>query len=153
MTAVLVLLCVAGVCVLTYGDSSRFHHHPSATGSGSGSDDDGSAASGPRNPGSMLGDLLLIIPNAFNALYAVEWKRLVPGVQARDSLVGLGLLAAWHWVFWIWGMALLNLLHAHGVSWAEEFVLPDHEQAVALAINAGFATAGNVRSLLLVEDL
>ena len=145
----LVSCCVAGVCVLTYGDSDRFHHQPAH---GSSSSDDNGSASSDSNPGSMMGDLLLIIPNAFNAFYAVrfftvfhctfptifatffhhifhhfvtfsiifssqvEWKRLVPGVQARDSLVGLGLLAAWHWVFWIWGMALLNLLHSHCVS-------------------------------------
>ena len=58
----------------------------------------------------MEGDLLLLIPAAFNALYAVEWKRLVPGVEARDSLVGLGLLAFWHLVFWVWGFFLLNAL-------------------------------------------
>jgi uncharacterized membrane protein YgcG len=147
----LVLLCVAGVCVLTYGDSSRFHHHHDGSSDGgdsSGSADDGSSGGGgAAGAGSMLGDLLLIIPSAFNALYAVEWKRLVPGAQTRDSLVGLGLLAAWHLVFWVWGMALLNWLHhSYGVGWAEPFELPDREQAVALGINAALATASNVRA-------
>ena len=92
LRVVLVLLCVAGVCVLTYGDM-RYRHSdtggstsdnstPSEGGSGSDSEGDGE--------GSMLGDILLIIPNAFNALYAVEWKRLVPGARTRDSLAGLG---------------------------------------------------------------
>ena len=31
------------------------------------------------------GDLLLLIPAACNAFYAVEWKRLVPSTKARAS--------------------------------------------------------------------
>jgi drug/metabolite transporter (DMT)-like permease len=93
LRGLLVLLCVAGVCILTYGDMR--HHHGGTGGSASSSVDLYSAGSGSdgdsEQNGSMLGDVLLIIPNAFSALYAVEWKRLVPGAQARDSLLGLGM--------------------------------------------------------------
>ena len=90
------LLCVAGVCILTYGDTR--HRHEAISSSASSSFDDALAlvddysgsAAGSEGEGSMLGDIILIIPSAFNALYAVEWKRLVPGTHARDSLVGLG---------------------------------------------------------------
>ena len=87
-----VLLCVAGVCVLTYGDM-RYSHSDTggSTSDNSATSDSGSGnVSGNDGQGSMLGDVLLIIPNAFNALYAVEWKRLVPGARAQDSLAGLG---------------------------------------------------------------
>ena len=130
----LVLLCFGGVCVMAYGDSARFR---GGEGSSSAEGGSGSAADSGEGEGSMEGDLLLLIPAAFNALYAVEWKRLVPGVEARDSLVGLGLLAFWHLVFWVWGFFLLNAL-----GW-EVFELPDRHQTVALAINAVFCTAGN----------
>lgn len=81
---VLVLLCVVGVGVLTYGDDSHGHD------AGGSASDGGSASGDPSKTGSMRGDLLLLLPSICNALYAVEWKRLVPGVDARDSLVGLG---------------------------------------------------------------
>ena len=92
LRVVLVLLCVAGVCVLTYGDM-RYSHSDTggSTSDNSATSDSGSGnVSGNDGQGSMLGDVLLIIPNAFNALYAVEWKRLVPGARTRDSLAGLG---------------------------------------------------------------
>jgi drug/metabolite transporter (DMT)-like permease len=89
----LVAVCFAGVLLLTYGDSE-------GDGSADGSAD-GSGNGAPKSKiGPVLGDFLILVPSACNALYAVEWKRLVPGVKARDSLVGLGLLAAWHLVFW-----------------------------------------------------
>lgn len=92
LRVLLVLLCVVGVCVLTYGDIRRRDSRSTVAGSaGSSAEIDGSGSTNSsEREGSMLGDILLIIPSAFNALYAVEWKRLVPGVQARDSLVGLG---------------------------------------------------------------
>ena len=74
----LVLLCVAGVCVLTYGDGTGH----TADGSSSGS----SAAADPTRTGSVLGDLLILLPSACNAFFAVEWKRLVPGTQARVAV-------------------------------------------------------------------
>jgi drug/metabolite transporter (DMT)-like permease len=95
LRGLLVLLCVAGVCILTYGDMR--YRRGGAAGSASSVDDvdlhsTGSGSAGDKEQeGSMLGDLLLIVPNAFTALYAVEWKRLVPGTQARDSLLGLGM--------------------------------------------------------------
>ena len=50
----------------------------------------------------------------FVCSYAVEWKRLVPGTDARDSLVGLGMLAAWHLVFWSWGIWITAALGIDG---------------------------------------
>ena len=80
---------------------------------------------------------LLLVPAAWNAVYSVEWKRLVPGTDARDSLVGLGMLAAWHLVVWVWGLPLLSLL-----GW-ETFEWPSPSQAKALALNAALASFGN----------
>ena len=77
---VLCVLCVSGVTVLTFGDRAQ----PT-----NGSDGSGSESAEPSETGSMSGDLLLLLPSICNALYAVEWKRLVPGTDARDSLVGL----------------------------------------------------------------
>ena len=68
---------------------------------------------------------------------AVEWKRLVPGVEARDSLVGLGLLAAWHIVFWIWGIPITQYFEVDGPG----SIWPDEEQLGALMANAAIAGA------------
>ena len=54
------------------------------------------------------------MPDLSLSSYAVEWKRLVPGTQARDSLVGLGMLAVWHLVFWIWGIWITAALGTDG---------------------------------------
>ena len=111
----LVIVCFLGVIVLANGDDHG----------------------GQEDEGSMLGDALLLVPAAWNAVYSVEWKRLVPGTDARDSLVGLGMLAAWHLVVWVWGLPLLSLL-----GW-ETFEWPSPSQAKALALNAALASFGN----------
>ena len=54
------------------------------------------------------------MPDLSLSSYAVEWKRLVPGTQARDSLVGLGMLAVWHLVFWVWGIWITAALGTDG---------------------------------------
>ena len=54
------------------------------------------------------------MPDVSLRSYAVEWKRLVPGTQARDSLVGLGMLAVWHLVFWVWGIWITAALGTDG---------------------------------------
>ena len=68
---------------------------------------------------------------------AVEWKRLVPGVEARDSLVGLGLLAAWHIFFWVWGIPITQYFEVDGPG----SIWPDEEQLGALMANAAIAGA------------
>ena len=85
----------------------------------------------------MLGDVLLLMPAFASAVYVCEWKRLVPGTDARDSLVGLGMLACWHLVFWVGGIPIISLL-----GW-ETFELPTPPQVMALAANAAMATLGN----------
>lgn len=69
----------------------------------------------------------------------MEWKRLVPGVQARDSLVGLGMLAAWHLVFWIWGIWITAVLGIDGTGQ----LVPSVEQLHALVANAAIAACFN----------
>ena len=63
----LVLLCVAGVITMTYGDGA--FHDGGTSGSGS-SESAGSSADGrdPSETGSVRGDVLLILPSVCNAL-------------------------------------------------------------------------------------
>ncbi len=63
----LVLFCVVGVAIMTYGDNGS---HDDNSGSGSSSQSAGSSNSGsdPSKTGSVQGDLLLLLPSVCNAL-------------------------------------------------------------------------------------
>ena len=63
----------------------------------------------------------------------------MPGTDARDSLVGLGLLAGWHLVFWVWGIPLTDHYGLDGPGG----MFPDGEQLQALAANAAIAACFN----------
>eukprot|EP01043_Picozoa_sp_COSAG02_P055960 COSAG02_NODE_6565_length_3492_cov_1.855585_6_plen_115_part_00 len=65
----LVLLCVVGVAIMTYGDDDAGSHNESG-GSGSSSESAGGSNGGSDSSktGSVQGDLLLLIPSVCNAL-------------------------------------------------------------------------------------
>jgi solute carrier family 35 protein F3/4 len=120
---VLCLLCFSGVLVLAYGDAKTEDSSDSSDG----------------KQGTWQGDLMLLFPSACNALYAVEWKRLVPGGEMRDSLVGLGSLAVWHLVLYSWGIPLTQYLGWDGPGG----IMPVGDQWGALFANAGIAACFN----------
>ena len=63
----LVLLCVAGVAIMTYGDRSS-HDEDGGGGSTSESAERSNGNSDPSKTGSVRGDLLLLLPSVCNAL-------------------------------------------------------------------------------------
>ena len=63
----LVLLCVVGVAIMTYGDGGS-HEESGGSGSSSESAEGSNGGSDPSKTGSVQGDLLLLLPSVCNAL-------------------------------------------------------------------------------------